>query len=156
MSFNQSILKTAGAMFVSAQGELFNHCDSGGPMWDGQDDREFRQTVVFDAQFDAPPMVTLGLSGLDIAHEKNARLTLTPEEITATGFVVVLKTWSDTRIGRASVSWMAVGAHAVEAAEPPISPPRQRGRGNLSQNIDPDLEGLITRERRLAQDQKRD
>lgn len=148
----QTVLKASGLMFISAQGELFNHCDSEGPMWSGRDDRDFRLPVTFDAKFDAPPMVTLGLSGIDIAHEQNARLVLVAEDISPEGFTIVLRTWSDTRIGRASASWMAVGSLAASKVEElaPIVPPRNRQRGG------PGLEAMIERERRMSGDRKRD
>jgi hypothetical protein len=150
MAFEQSVLKSAGLMFVSAEGELFNHCDTDGPMWTGRDDREFRFPVTFDAEFAAAPLVTLGLSGIDIAHEQNARLVLQASEVGPKGFTILLRTWSDTRIGRASVNWMAVGPlPEVKVEEPlPIVPPRNRQRGG------PGLEALIERERRLSSERK--
>lgn len=151
--FVQTQIRASGIMFTSAQGELFNHCDTDGPMWTGTNDRDFRLPVTFDTAFDAPPIVTLGLSGLDIAHEQNARLSLRAEDVTAQGFTIVLHTWSDTRIARASVSWMAIGALALSEidAPQPIVPPRVRARADAS-GRDPALEGLIAREARLVAD----
>ena len=127
MEMVQNVLKANGLMFISAQGELFNHCDINGPMWSGRDDRQFRLPVLFATAFDAAPMITVGLTGLDIAHEQNARLVIEAETITAKGFDLVLRTWSDTRIGRASVNWMAIGP--LDQSTPTvIVPPRSRQR----------------------------
>jgi hypothetical protein len=145
MSFTQSTLKANGLLFISARGELFNHCDNDGPMWSGRDDRVFRLEVVFDAAFDAPPLVTIGLSGVDVAHEQNARLVIEAEAISEKGFEVVLRTWSDTRIGRASVNWMAVGPLGLADPEPAqIVPPR------LRQRAQPTPEAPGARDRRSA------
>ncbi|MEM9129254.1 MAG: H-type lectin domain-containing protein [Pseudomonadota bacterium] len=94
-----------------AQGEdtLFSDYEDGGDMWTGQGPRERRKTIVFQEPFKAPPSVQVSLSMWDMHSANNARADVSADAINATGFDVVFKTWGDTRIARARVSWMAIG-----------------------------------------------
>lgn len=88
---------------------LFSDFADGGPMWTGEGPREARQGVVFDPSFTAAPAVIVGLSLLDLDRRSNARLDLTAENVTATGFDIVLRTWGDSRIARIRADWTALG-----------------------------------------------
>ncbi|MBE9477430.1 MAG: H-type lectin domain-containing protein [Proteobacteria bacterium] len=101
---------------VTAAGELFNHVDSNGPMWVGDGDREVRLRVSFTANFQRPPHITLGISGMDSSSAQNLRFSLVSEAVTSEGFEIVLKTWSDTKIARASVNWSAIGQAVPSSA----------------------------------------
>ena len=105
----QTTSPLVGVQVISAAGELFNHVDSNGPMWAGDGDREVRFRIRFSVAFHRPPHVTLGVSGLDSSNAQNLRFSLVAEGVTHEGFDVVMKTWSDTRIARASVNWSAIG-----------------------------------------------
>jgi hypothetical protein len=105
-----------GVQVISAAGELFNHVDDNGPMWANDGDREVRFRVRFAAAFHRPPHVSLGVSGLDASNAQNLRFSLVAEGITHEGFDVVMKTWSDTRIARASVNWSAIGQAVPSSA----------------------------------------
>lgn len=94
---------------ISAMGEIFNHVDKGLPMWSGQGDRSVSIEVTFLAPFGTPPVVNLGIVGVDSSHDQNLRLWLLARNITQKGFVLELSTWSDTHIARAAVSWSAFG-----------------------------------------------
>ncbi|MEM8774395.1 MAG: H-type lectin domain-containing protein [Pseudomonadota bacterium] len=94
-----------------AQGEnaLFSDYEDGGDMWTGQGPRERRKAVVFKEPFKAPPSVQVSLSMWDMDSANNARADVTADTITEKGFEVVFKTWGDTRVARARVSWIAIG-----------------------------------------------
>lgn len=95
---------------LSATGELFNHVDEGLPMWASHGDRSVRVDVVFRTPFKASPVVTLGLTGIDSAHDQNLRFWLAARNVTPTGFTIECNTWDDTHIARAAISWHAIGA----------------------------------------------
>ena len=71
--------------------------------------RVFMYPVTFDRPFAAPPIVQVGLVGLDASKDSNLRVRLRPVDITAAGFVVRAETWWDTRLWSIDVSWLAVG-----------------------------------------------
>jgi len=45
----------------------------------------------------------------DFDTDSGLRLDIWPEEIDTTGFNLVFRTWSDTRIARIRVTWQAFG-----------------------------------------------
>jgi hypothetical protein len=73
-------------------------------------DRCFRTWVPFSRRFGAPPLVHVGIVGIDIGNQDSARLTASVSHVTAEGFEVVLSTWLATRMWRVDVSWLAIGA----------------------------------------------
>ncbi len=101
---------SAGAIAID-QGvvNLISDFDTGGEMWSSQGPRERRAEVRFAGKFRAPPVVHLSLSMFDMDHKHNQRFDLEAVEISETGFIIVFRTWSDTRIARARAAWMAVG-----------------------------------------------
>lgn len=94
---------------IAFEGPLFNHVDEGLPMWANDGDRAVRQEVTFVTPFEAPPNITMGLTGVDAAHDQNLRFRLQALDVTATGFMIEFATWSDTHIARASLAWQAIG-----------------------------------------------
>ena len=72
--------------------------------------RSCRQAVVFERQFSAPPLVHVGLVGIDASKEDNLRLSLRAESITEHGFTLSVETWLNTKIWSVEVSWLAVGS----------------------------------------------
>jgi H-type lectin domain-containing protein len=105
-----------GMQIITAAGELFNHVDENGPMWAGDGDREVRVEVRFSAIFQRPPHISLGISGIDSSMAQNLRFSLVHEAVTTEGFEIVMKTWSDTKIARASVNWSAIGQAVPSSA----------------------------------------
>ncbi|RKF13860.1 hypothetical protein D6850_11730 [Roseovarius spongiae] len=93
------------------QGEivLFSDYEKNGPMWAGAGERERRHSIRFEERFRDPPVVQCALSMWDIDSGSNARMDVRAETISETGFEVVFRTWSDTRVARARVRWMAIG-----------------------------------------------
>lgn len=93
------------------QGEivLFSDYESDGEMWTGAGERERLHTIRFTEAFRNVPVVHCALSMWDIDSGCNARVEVSAENITETGFEVVFRTWADTRVARARVRWMAIG-----------------------------------------------
>jgi len=94
-----------------AQGdvEVFSEFESGGEMWTGTGERERRLRVEFDAPFADPPAVHLSVSLMDVDHATAYRAELVAHDITNSGFDVVFRTWSDSRIARVRAAWLAIG-----------------------------------------------
>lgn len=72
--------------------------------------RGFRKHVAFDASFSAPPVVHVGVVGLDVSKDDNLRLSVRAESITAQGFTLSVETWLNTKIWSVEVSWLAIGS----------------------------------------------
>ena len=124
--FSQKLIWAGDLQMINGSGELFNHVDTGLPMWTGQGDRNVRVTVGFTAPFGEVPCVSLGLSGIDAAHDQNLRFRMEAVDVTAEGFVIEFVTWGDTHIARASVNWQALGEPLKSAATSRSSGTRQR------------------------------
>lgn len=112
LSVQQQMI-SGGLQVLCAIDTVFNHVDQGLPMWTGDGDRKASLTIAFQTPFATPPVITLGLAGIDSAHDQNLRFWLSAHDITTTGFRVEFSTWADTHIARAAVSW-----HALGPAEP--------------------------------------
>ena len=69
-----------------------------------------RQQQNFKDAFLAPPVVTVGISMWDMDHKTNSRVDILAENVTATGFEIVFRTWGDTRVARVRADWMALGS----------------------------------------------
>lgn len=93
------------------QGEilLFSDFQDNGEMWTGTGPREARSPVAFSQTFRKPPAVQVSVSLWDVHHESAVRAEIKAEEITLEGCDIVFKTWSDSRIARVRVAWMAIG-----------------------------------------------
>lgn len=94
-----------------AQGdiEVFSEFDSGGSMWTGAGPRERRLTVAFDHPYRVPPAVQITASLMDMHQDTAHRSELVAENISETGFDVVFRTWSDSRVARVRAAWLAIG-----------------------------------------------
>lgn len=88
---------------------LFNDFAHDGAMWSGSGPREVRTLQSFDMSFQAIPAVMVGISMWDIDHETNSRIDISAENVTASGFEIVFRTWGDTRVARIRVDWSAIG-----------------------------------------------
>lgn len=108
-AFAQRKLEINGLQIISAADELFNHVDKNLPMWAQDGDRVVRVDITFARAFADVPSVTLGLTGIDAAHDQNLRYALKALDIKREGFAMEFSTWSDTHIARASASWLAIG-----------------------------------------------
>lgn len=89
---------------------LFSDFEDDGEMWAGEGPRERRLAITFSRPFRAPPAVHVSLSMWDMDSTGNARADLSAESVTVSGFEVVFRTWGDTRVARARVRWLALGA----------------------------------------------
>jgi len=89
---------------------LFSDYEDGGEMWTGTGARERRNAVTFKTPFKEPPSVHVSLSMWDMDSATNVRADVSAENVTAEGFDAVFRTWGDTRVARARIRWMAIGA----------------------------------------------
>ncbi|MCB1334416.1 MAG: H-type lectin domain-containing protein [Roseivivax sp.] len=94
-----------------AQGEedIFSEFAEGGTMWTGQGERERRKPVRFDTAYKSRPAVHVGLALIDVDTNPNFRTDVRAENVTRHGFDLVFRTWSDSRVARIRMSWIAIG-----------------------------------------------
>lgn len=88
---------------------MFSDFEDDGQMWRGEGARQSRETVRFASPFTTPPHVQVSISMWDISNKANIRADVQAEEITSTGFAIVFRTWSDTKVSRIRVAWTAIG-----------------------------------------------
>ncbi|MDA9940733.1 H-type lectin domain-containing protein, partial [Planktomarina temperata] len=67
------------------------------------------RAVEFSEAFTAQPMDQVSFTMWDMGSDSNARADIRAENVTETGFDLVFRTWSDTRVARVSASWLAIG-----------------------------------------------
>jgi hypothetical protein len=72
--------------------------------------------ITFSEPFAGLPMVHVSLSMWDFDQKTSARADISAEDVSATGFDLVFKTWADTRVARVRADWMAIGPAADEDA----------------------------------------
>jgi len=72
--------------------------------------RSCRQPILFERRFSVPPLVQIGVVGLDASKDDNLRLRVRAENITEHGFTLVAETWLNTKIWSVEVSWLAIGS----------------------------------------------
>ncbi|WP_417243430.1 H-type lectin domain-containing protein [Celeribacter sp.] len=89
---------------------LFSDFQDDGEMWTGTGPRDIRRVVEFDEHFTHAPSVQVSLSMLDIDQATNHRVDISAEMVTEDSFVIVFRTWGDTRVARVRADWMAIGA----------------------------------------------
>ena len=89
---------------------LFSDFQDDGEMWTGTGPREMRRVVEFDEEFTQAPCVHVSLSMLDMDRATNHRVDISSEMVSESGFVIVFKTWEDTRVARVRADWLAIGA----------------------------------------------
>ena len=88
---------------------LFSDYQDGGVMWTGEGPRELRKLVEFSEPFQVPPVVQVSLSMWDIDQKHNPRMDISADMVTEEGFVIVFRTWGDTRVARVRADWLAIG-----------------------------------------------
>lgn len=91
----------------SARLDLFSGMD-GWTLEQGTGERSYWTRVLFERPFLSAPFVTVCLSGIDASKDSNLRLVMEPHDITQFGFELELRTWSDSSISYAAVTWMAL------------------------------------------------
>ncbi|MEZ5887030.1 MAG: H-type lectin domain-containing protein [Paracoccaceae bacterium] len=88
---------------------LFSDFKDGGAMWTGEGPRELRRLVEFTEPFMSTPVVQVSLSMWDMDQKTNQRADISAEMVNAEGFVIVFRTWGDTRVARVRADWFAIG-----------------------------------------------
>ena len=77
--------------------------------------RVFVHCVQFDTPFSNIPIVHVGLSGFDIDNRDSARISVHTATVTSNAFDLVIKTWHNTRVYKAEISWIALGQAYAQA-----------------------------------------
>ena len=95
---------------------LFSDFANNGPMWSGDGPRESQQKIQFGEVFLTAPMVQVAISMWDMGGDTNQRADLRAEKITPKGFLMVFRTWGDSRVARIRADWIAVGELADDDA----------------------------------------
>ncbi|WP_039017218.1 H-type lectin domain-containing protein [Halocynthiibacter namhaensis] len=88
---------------------MFSDFEHDGEMWKGKGQRQSRRAVAFSEPFSRIPVVQVSMSMWDIDKHSNMRGDLQAENVTTTGFELVFRTWSDSRVARIRASWLAIG-----------------------------------------------
>ena len=78
-------------------------------MWTGEGARELRRVVEFEEPFLSDPVVQVSLSMWDMDQNTNQRADIAAEMVNREGFVIVFRTWGDTRVARVRADWIAMG-----------------------------------------------
>jgi hypothetical protein len=78
--------------------ELFSDFQDGGDMWTGTGPRKVSRAIKFSEAFAVQPLVHVSLTMWDIGSGSNACADIRAENVTETGFDLVFRTWSDTRL----------------------------------------------------------
>lgn len=88
---------------------LFEDFRDGGEMWTGRGQRERRRRIKFSERYLTVPNVQLSISLWDMDAGTVLRADVSAEAVTENGFDMVFRTWGDTRVARARISWTALG-----------------------------------------------
>jgi len=88
---------------------MFSDFEHDGVMWTGEGARQTRAHIEFSETYRAPPAVLVNLSMWDMSKDSHLRADVQAEDITSEGFAIVFRTWGDSKIARARVSWQSIG-----------------------------------------------
>jgi hypothetical protein len=86
-------------------------CDGNAEGWtlkDGSGERTFTWRVAFQSAFANIPMVSVGMSGLDVSSGAT-KVYLGVKSSDSEGFELEIKTWGDTRVWAVAINWLAIG-----------------------------------------------
>ena len=89
-------------------------------MWTGEGPRELRKVVEFSEEFLTDPIIQVTMSMWDMDQKTNQRADISAEMINREGFVIVFRTWGDTRVALPPGRWrdeLSGAGHAVRRAE---------------------------------------
>lgn len=92
-----------------------NHFDSSTSHWTLSEpthegtERELSVRIEFEREFANPPVVHVGLAGLDAEGADAVRLRVRARHIDKNGFTLLLGTWLGSRVHGVDVSWLALG-----------------------------------------------
>ena len=89
--------------------EVISDFQSDGELWTGSGPREVRRSVAFSRAYKLPPRVLAFVQMWDLSNAANARIDVQVDEVSAEGFVLVFRTWLDTKVARVRIGWMSFG-----------------------------------------------
>jgi len=73
----------------------------------GNGDRSVTVEITFETPFNERPIVALSVTNLDISKDTNSRYDVKTISVSRDGFVIQVRTWSDTKIHSLGGSWIA-------------------------------------------------
>lgn len=89
--------------------EVISDFQSDGELWTGSGAREVRRHVAYSRPYKRAPRVLAFVQMFDLSNSANARIDVQVDEVTRDGFVLVFRTWLDTRVARVRIGWMSFG-----------------------------------------------
>jgi len=106
------ISKESGRMAVS-MATMVNHIHSeSGQAWlgwsTGRTGVLINKYIAFTKTYTSPPHVILSIDTFDVSNVRPIRVHLRAEDVTKTGFLLKMRTWSKTEWYQARVTWLAV------------------------------------------------
>jgi len=75
----------------------------------GEGERCYQCYVPFSAPFNSRPLVSVGVSGLNV-KDGPANFFVGAEDVTEYGFNLKIKTWDRTQLWSVRADWIAIGA----------------------------------------------
>jgi hypothetical protein len=77
----------------------------------GDGERVFTKQISFsEPVFLTPPTIAVALVHLDAATHVYTRISISAQDVSKNGFLLVLKTWSDSQVYGVGASWVAYGS----------------------------------------------
>jgi len=73
----------------------------------GSGSRAANFPITFAEKFSNPPNVVVAINMLDVSNGANTRVTVSAQNVTATGFTLQVSTWADTVLYSVSGMWYA-------------------------------------------------
>jgi len=89
-----------------------DHQSKDDPEWElhkGYGSRSHTVTVRFPEEFAVPPTVSVALKSFDMHAGKNPRIEVKASRVEHNQFRLTYRTWADTYVHEAQVSWIAYG-----------------------------------------------
>jgi hypothetical protein len=87
--------------------------DTTTPGWglgQGSGTRAYTFHVTFATTYAIPPTVQISITHMDMDTVPNSRLETYAANVTSQGFDLVFRTWSDSKVGGAGATWIAIGS----------------------------------------------
>ncbi|MGC4088758.1 MAG: H-type lectin domain-containing protein [Polyangiaceae bacterium] len=81
----------------------------GWTLHEGEGERRYSQEIAFERPFSSTPVVQVGVVGIDASKDHNLRLRLRAENISSSGFTIVVETWLHSQLWSVDLSWLAIG-----------------------------------------------
>jgi hypothetical protein len=88
-----------------------NSSMSGYTLHENEGERSYTMEVTFAQPFDKKPEVIVAVSLVDGSKETNLRYQVEANAVSRDGFLIKMRTWSDSKIYGLAGSWIAVSGN---------------------------------------------